>query len=155
MKLRKENANYPLVLIFILGLIGVLLASFLTITHYTGVPGAACPKHQDGVPVCDIVNQSIYSELFGIPIALFAIFVYSAYSLTSYFLLTKKKFEHINPLHLYKGLIVLSGASLLFAIYLVSVLYFILKTVCLYCFIAHAITLIIFVLSVVAFFKAK
>ena len=135
--------------IFILGLVGVLLASFLTVTHYTGTPGAACPKHKSGIPTCDIVNQSVYAELFGIPIALIAMFVYGAYSAMAYLLIAGKQVRmKLEPVYLYQGLVLLSGASSLFALYLVYVLYAVLKTVCVYCIAAHTLTLTIFVFSV-------
>ncbi len=134
--------------IFILGLAGVLLASFLTVTHYTGTPGIACPlKRLHGTPTCDIVNQSIYSEIMGIPIPLLAVFVYAAYSGMAYLLLTGKPLGSIKPLHVQRGLVFLSGASLLFGIYLVYILATVLKTACVYCIMAHTITAAIFLLS--------
>ncbi len=153
--MKQVTYQYLLKSIFILGLVGVLLASFLTVTHYTGVPSSACPKHRDGVPVCDIVNQSIYSELFGIPVALLAVLVYGSYSIMSYLLLTNKQWLSVQPHHLHKALLFLSGASLLFAAYLVTILYAILKTACVYCLIAHTITLSVFSLSVASFFGYK
>jgi uncharacterized membrane protein len=141
--------------IFILGLLGVLLASFLTVTHYTGTPGTVCPKHKSGVPTCDIVNQSIYAEIMGIPIALIAVFVYGAYSVMAYLLLTGRQIAGIRPPHLRWGLMLLSGTSLLFAMYLGYVLYFIIKTICVYCVAAHTITLAIFALSVTLLLSQK
>ncbi|MBI4150134.1 vitamin K epoxide reductase family protein [Candidatus Woesearchaeota archaeon] len=141
--------------IFILGLFGVLLASFLTITHYTGTPGVACPKKAHGMPTCDIVNQSIYAEIFGIPIALIAVFVYAAYSMMAYLLLIGKRLASLLSMRLYQGLVLISGASMLFALYLIYTLYAILRTTCVYCIVAHAITLAIFILSLVALFQAR
>jgi len=146
--MRSTTHRRILQVIFILGFAGVLLASFLTVTHYTGTPGIACPlKRLHGTPTCDIVNQSIYAEIMGVPIALLAVFVYAAYSGMAYLLLAGKPLGRIKLLNIQKGLALLSGVSLLVAIYLVYILATVLKTVCVYCIMAHTLTAAIFLLS--------
>jgi len=162
--MQKKLHVYVLHAIRILGIVGVLLAVFLSITHYTGTPGEACPKHKDGVPICDIVNQSIYSEILGIPLAIIAIFVYALYSIFAHLLLhsrkqnTKNSKRRANYLgyffsssRLQWALVSLSSISLVFAGYLIYILYAVLETACVYCIAAHTLTFTIFVLSWVSF----
>lgn len=147
--------RYTLQAIFVLGLLGVLVASFLTVTHYTGTPGIACPKHINNVPACDIVNQSIYSEIMGVPIALLAVLVYAAYSVAAYALLNGKSILGFSSFSLSVGLVVLSSVSFISAIYLITILYTVLETVCVYCITAHAITTLIFGLSLFNLYLQK
>lgn len=147
--------RYTLQAIFVLGLLGVLVASFLTVTHYTSTPGIACPKHINNVPACDIVNQSVYSEFVGIPIALIAVVVYAIYSILTYALLKNKRIGGLSPRSLSVGLVILSSFSFLFALYLITVLYSVLQTVCLYCIIAHTITFFILGLSLFNLYLQK
>lgn len=153
--MKSTAQRYTLQAIFVLGLLGVLVASFLTVTHYTGTPGIACPKHVNNVPACDIVNQSIYSEIMGVPIALLAVLVYAGYSAIAYALLKGKGILGFSPFSFSIGLVVLSSVSFIFAVYLITILYTVLKTVCVYCITAHTITSLIFGLSIFNFYMQK
>ena len=138
-----------LIAIVVLALIGVVLSIFLTITHYTGTPGDTCAKTKEGVPTCDLVNQSIYSEIMGIPVALLAIFVYGAYAIMAWSIKKKNGLFGLKAKHLHWGLVSLSGVSMLFVIYFLYILYMVLGTYCLFCLMAHMTTLAIFVLSLI------
>ena len=144
-----------LIVVLVFSLVGILLTSFLTITHYTGMPSEACPKHIDGMSSCDIVNQSMYAELLGIPVALLGLFVYATFVILAYHILSGKPLFGFSSYQLHQGLAALSTISFLFALYLVYVLYFILKTVCVYCLASHSITASIFVLSTLSLLCVK
>lgn len=60
-----------LILLLVLGLVGFSDATYLTIKHYTG--GTIPCTILDG---CDTVTTSAYSELAGIPIAIFGALFY-------------------------------------------------------------------------------
>ena len=130
--------------IVVLGIIGVLLSLFLTITHYTGA-GRACPVGEHGIPLCDLVNQSSYSEVFGVPIALVAIFVFAFYSIASWLVL-KNKWEYKDAVW---SMTLVSGFAVGVAIYLIYVIVTVLQASCIYCYAAHSLSLLIFLLSLV------
>ena len=62
-------------LIIGIGALGALNAMYLTYAHFT-TAGAICPAPVDGYIACDIVNQSLWSEILGIPVAALGIGFY-------------------------------------------------------------------------------
>lgn len=123
---------------FIAALIGFADAAFLAIEHYRGV-----------VPPCTIISgcekvtTSVYSEVFGVPLALFgAIYYFTLLILIiAYFDLKKTIILKIAALATTIGLL----ASLYFA-YLQL---FVIKAICLYCMISAAASAMLFVLGII------
>lgn len=107
----------------ILALLGFADASYLSYEHLTQ-GDVSCPINGVG---CDKVLTSQYSEMFGIPTALFG----SIYYLTVFILLillkTKKQGKH---------LVLIAGATtvgFLFSLYMVYLQLFVLHAICPYC----------------------
>lgn len=123
---------------FIAALIGFADAAFLAIEHYRGV-----------VPPCTIISgcekvtTSVYSEVFGVPLALFGAVYYFALLvlIIAYFDLKKTIILKIAALATTIGLL----ASLYF-IYLQLI---VIKAICLYCMISAAASAMLFVLGII------
>ncbi|MBI2147094.1 hypothetical protein HYU19_01295 [Candidatus Woesearchaeota archaeon] len=144
-------------IIFIAGILGMILSLFLAVTHYTGT-GGACPKPAHGQrPACDIVNQSVYSEVLGIPIAGIAFLVFLWYAIASRTLLRGKDLTDwhawLTPNHLRWSISIVAAASLVVAGYLLFILYAVLKTACIYCLMTHTLTLIVFAAAVLGVWR--
>ena len=111
-------------LLAVAALAGLAIASYLTVVHYQG-----------GVPVCatngcEIVQQSRYAELLGVPVALLGALTFAAMLVAA---------------ALRKPVVVVSAAALaltavLFAGYLVYVQLVVLDAVCLWCVASDALT---------------
>lgn len=102
--------------------IGFADATYLTVKHYTGSPITCSIVHG-----CDIVTSSPYSELFGIPVALFGALYYLTIILLSVAFFDKKRPKFLALLSK------LTLLGLLAAIYFVSLQAFVLHAYCLYC----------------------
>lgn len=105
--------------------IGVVLSILMTWAHFNST-SAFCPPTLEGVP-CDIVNQSIYSEIAGIPVAALGIL---GYLIMAYLAVAQtKKGSLKDPMYLH--LITLGAFA--FTIWLNYVQFAILMTLCLFC----------------------
>jgi uncharacterized membrane protein len=108
-------------------LVGLAIASYLTIVHYQG-----------GVPVCatsgcEIVQRSRYAELLGVPVALLGALAFGALFLSS---------------ALRRPIVVVCAAGLalaavLFATYLVYVQLVVLDAVCMWCVASDALSAVV------------
>lgn len=122
---------------FITALIGFADAAFLTIEHYRGV-----------VPPCSIISgcekvtTSVYSEIFGIPLALFgAIYYFTLLVLIiAYFDIKKGIILKIASL--------ITPIGFLASLYFVYLQLFVIQAVCLYCMISAAASVILFILGI-------
>ncbi|MFQ5620477.1 MAG: vitamin K epoxide reductase family protein [Candidatus Nanoarchaeia archaeon] len=110
--------------------LGVIFSILMTYAHYASA-SEFCPKVGGGQVPCDIVNQSIYAEIMGVPVAVFGIIGYAVMAYVAWCQANpKKKFEILkNPLTLH----ILAVLALLFAVYLNYIQFAILKTLCLFC----------------------
>lgn len=120
------------------------LSIYLTKHHYTLLYGMSDGKSfcsQSTAFDCDSVNISSFSEIGGIPVALYGVFAFfiQLLFLLGIFLLGED--EKSRPRRIYFAL---SVANLVFCIYLAFASWFILKTFCLYCFILYVLCLLIF-----------
>lgn len=88
---------------------------------------------------CDIVNRSIYSTVFGIPVALIGILGYAALLALATFYRTKAETPAM--------LLIASAAGLGFALYLTYIEKFVLATWCILCFSSLTLIFVIAVLS--------
>ncbi len=119
---------------------GATAALFLTYHHYAllGDPSLSfCSINQ--TVSCDIVNTSEYSELFGIPIALFGFLTYASL-LVFLFLFHRKKSQRLLTIAQ-----IISGFSVLFTLYLVYVSKFIIGAWCPLCMITYIVNISVFV----------
>lgn len=114
-------------LLAVAALAGLAIASYLTIVHYRG-----------GAPICatngcEIVQESRYAELLGVPVALLGTLAFGAMLLSA---------------GLRKPVVVVSAAALaltavLFAAYLVYVQLVVLDAVCVWCVASDALTAVV------------
>lgn len=117
-----------------LSALGFLDASFLTIQHYSKDP-FNCPL----VGGCEEVTSSIYSEVAGIPIALFgAIYYGTIFILSLYTYLNEDK----------KALTIASHftiAGVITSLYLVYLMLFVLDAICFYCMVSAVSSTLLFI----------
>ncbi len=136
------RAKLLLQLTLILAVIGIAVSCYLTYSHEH--PDLA-PCDINHVASCTIVNQSVYSEVFGIPVALFGVLWFIVLGLIALKTFKSKKFTR----ELY-------GWNILGVVF---VLYFIfaefqLKAICPWCTVVHVIILITFFISLILKKKA-
>ena len=108
-------------------LVGLAIASYLTIVHYEG-----------GVPVCatngcEIVQQSRYAALLGVPVALLGTLTFAVLLLSS---ALRKPIAVV-------GAAALALVAVLFAGYLVYVQLVVLDAVCMWCVASDALTAVV------------
>jgi uncharacterized membrane protein len=133
----KRNTLYNIAILA--AVIGVLIGSYLTYTHYFQ-SSAFCLPGEEGS--CDIVLKGPYATLFlGMPNALigaigFALMGFAAYK-------GKKKSKNAD-----KVLLALSTFSILFVLYLAYLIYFVIESFCPWCFAAWICVLTIFLCAV-------
>lgn len=127
---------------------GMLASAYLTYQHFKPVGGAFC--NVNDYVSCDIVNKSIYAEIFNIPVAIFG---FSAYLIifTAAFGLLKEKL----PASILKLTALFTGASLGFSIYLTTMEFFVLRAVCIFCVTSQIIILFIFIISLNLWLKHR
>ena len=135
-------ANKIVVAILICAALGFIDASYLTVSHYFAIP-LPCSI----VNGCEKVTTSVYSTVFGVPLALFGAAYYLAMVLLSVFSFDRKNERSM------KVVAVLSTAGFLVSLGLVSIQLFVLDSICLYCMTSAAITTIVFLLSI-RFFRS-
>ena len=110
------------------GLLGFIDATYLTIKHYT--QGEITCSITNG---CDVVTSSIYSEIFGIPVALLGALFYLTMVVAMIAYLDRKNEKILRLASCF------TIAGLLASIYFVSLPAFVLHAWCQYC-IGSAIT---------------
>ncbi len=127
------------VAVLFLSIFGLIISVYLAFQHYSIAPSSFCDF---GGPVsCSLINKSVYSEIFGIPVAVFGVFWFVVSFLLSWLALRK------NP-KAPRLLLVWSSIGALFVIYLIY-LEFILHAVCPFCFLVQAIVFSTLVMSFV------
>lgn len=142
------KGKFYLKIIMLLASFGMLVSAYLAYQHFKPVGGPFC--NINSYISCDIINKSVYSEIFNIPVAMLG---FSAYVIifTAALGLLKEKFPSY-----FLGLVALfTGASFGFAIYLSSMEAFVLRAICLYCVTSQIIILLIFIISLNIWLKHR
>lgn len=120
--------------------IGFIDASYLSIQHLLGALGGDgsvnCIVGASGS--CNIVLQSIYSEVLGIPLAYLGLFYYITILII---VMRLHKRRDIRLWHLLQGIITFGFVTSLYLVYLQL---FVLYTVCPYCMLSAAMSVIMF-----------
>jgi uncharacterized membrane protein len=138
--LRKTN-----IAILILGLIGVVDAGYLSWVKMANTAVVCAP----GLGDCGSVNNSVYSELYGIPVAYLGLLSYLLIVIAVSILLSKKvEINWINYL-----LLGITLVGVLFSGYLTYIELAVLYAICIYCVISAVLMLILFVVSLYKTFK--
>lgn len=131
--------------ILVLAVIGIVLSSVSLVNHYKKSPSEFCDIDQTFN--CDIVNRSIYSKFYGVPVAAIGIVGYVLLAILSRINREKKLFSAI--------LILGSLIGLAFACYLTYVEVKILATYCILCLGSQVCILIITILAVVRHVRTR
>jgi uncharacterized membrane protein len=130
-----------LITFIILALLGFATSLFLTVEHFIDSKGAC---DINATISCSLVNSSIYSEIFGVPVAIFGMFWFMGLFLFAWKAYTKK--DKKND----KRLIYWNIMGFIFVVWLVTA-EILLKAVCPFCTIVHIIVLSTLVLSIYSY----
>jgi len=151
-KKRKDNLARNLWIIIVLSLLGALVSAYLTVTHYSSEPDPFCEALGGG---CDVVSKGPWSEVDGILMEQFSIYIdfplpVSVIGLLGFIftiavcilLLKKKEFKagryRIDKGFMLKSLFWLNLLGWIFALYLTYIEFIVLDTFCIYCDISKA-----------------
>ena len=128
---------------FVLALAGLGVSIYLTIAHFTESALAGCSE--SGVVNCTKVTTSPQSYVFGIPVAVLglAFYVFAVAIMSPWAWQAARREIHLLRI---ASLVVGIG----FVLYLIYAELFIIGSICLYCTSVHAITFVLFVLTVIA-----
>ena len=130
-------SNFVIIFFAIVSFVGIVDTIYVTINHYKGaVPPCALLNG------CETVLTSKYSEVFGVPIALFGALFYSAVFLFSLAYLKTKNNKIIIVF------LVLTALAFLMSLFFIYLQFFVIKAVCEYCLISAAASTILFATSV-------
>lgn len=120
---------------------GVAVAGYLTIEHYDTAVTLACPE--TGRINCQKVTTSQYSEVFGIPVAVWGL----VYFLVGTVLMTPSSWRTPDSL-MRSARLGWIGVGMATVIYLVWLEFFAVNAICLWCTTVHLITFLLFALVV-------
>lgn len=130
-------------LTFLLALLGLFVASFLTYEYFTS---ATIPCHTGG---CDTIRLSPFSLFLGVSVPIYGIVGYGLIALNEVLLTTRK----IKPLTNRRLRFLLALGGVLFTIYLQYTAIVIIKATCTWCIVSAIIITSIFVLASIDLFK--
>jgi uncharacterized membrane protein len=136
---QSSKKNAKVTLIWISSLVGFIVAIYLSYVKLFHAPIYCTP----GLGDCATVNASQWSELWGIPIALFGMFSYLA---ILFLIFLGPKIAFLRP---YSKLLIF-GIGLfgfLFSIYLTYLEFFVIKTLCQWCLLSAICMTAIFITS--------
>ncbi len=130
----KKNFNS---IIAVLSVLGLIVSVYLTYLHFAESQAVFCSQGSD----CDLVRQSSYSSLLGLPVAAYGVLAYIVLLVFSVMTLPK----NTKWLILY----VVSLSGFVFSIYLTYLELFVIKAICPYCVVSAVIITIIFIMLIV------
>lgn len=149
-------------IIFFLALAGMLVTAYLIYQHFSD-PGESFCNVSDFVS-CDVVNKSIYSEVFGIPVSVLGFLAYAFFFILSFQKFTPGSNEvaanqsgrpkGATPLILKIGILASLG-GVLFSLYLTYVEFFVLYAVCIFCITQQILIFLIFLTFLVLWLKHR
>jgi uncharacterized membrane protein len=111
-------------IIIVLALLGLADAAYLSDMAFAG---ASLTCNIAGLDGCNVVAQSVYSKVFGLPLALYGVMFYSIFILS--FVVSLLRPHH--RLFLFVALIGLAGV--LFSTYFLYIQVVLIKALCVYC----------------------
>lgn len=135
MPVKRVNWMLPIFLTFVgLGIDFILFYNKITYTS------SACPIGGS----CDFVNNSVYSEMFGIPVSFFGLLAFAFFLILSWVAWHKRVDETLAL----KVMVLFSGLTLLGIGYFVFLMLFVLEAICTWCVFSHLVMLSIFLFAV-------
>lgn len=123
-------------------ILGIAVATYLTVAHYTSPQTLACPE--TGVINCAKVTTSPYSVVLGVPLAVLGL----AFFLGMLPLQVPAAWRS-KQVWLRRGRLAYAASGVLMVFWLVYVELFKLSAICLYCTAVHVLTFLLFVLTAV------
>jgi uncharacterized membrane protein len=126
----------------LLCLLGFGVAGYLTYEHYTGSTTLSCPAH-GGAINCFAVTTSVYSEIHGMPVADLGLVFFAAMAL----LQTPWAWRSPSPYVRY-GRVLWSLVGVGTAVWLIYAELFRIDAICLWCTSVHAMSLLLFFVTV-------
>ena len=126
----------------ILCLIGIADATYLTVAHYSTTVTLACPTK--GIINCEKVTNSSYSEVFGIPVAIYGLLFFIGMFILQLPMMWTSTNKNIRYFRLFYSI-----AGLLSVFWFVYVEFQRLDAICLYCTLVHILTFGLFVTTTV------
>ena len=129
------NEKRGLKIVFYISIIAIILFAYLVNVHYKPSQSRFCDI-SEGIS-CDIVNKSLYSEVFGIPVSLLGVLFFALVAFLTWKLLKNKKIKFFS-LELHKKevlelLLLFMVISTLFSLWLVYAELFLILSICLLC----------------------
>jgi uncharacterized membrane protein len=125
---------------FVLSIAGLAVSTYLTITHF--FPGSLVCSGS-GLVDCAKVTTSAQSRFLGVPVAIWGLGFFVAMTALNFPAAWRVADPRVHLLRL-----VMTVGGMCFVLYLVSAELLIIKNICLWCTSVHAITFLLFVLTV-------
>lgn len=136
-------------LIGAIAVLGALETAFLTVVEFAGSAAAVCPTTG-----CEIVLESEYAQVFGLPLTLFGFLGYTTMAILAFApLLVKEesqkdlKSQVDNTTWLL--MFAIASAMFVFSLYLSYVMFFTLQALCPYCMVSAVFSVLLFVLTII------
>ncbi|WP_094587357.1 vitamin K epoxide reductase family protein [Synechococcus sp. BO 8801] len=143
----EPGRRWARVVMAVLATIGVIDTATITLNRWGLIGNLSCPGGAEG---CDKVLNSPWGSVFGQPLSLFGFLAYGAVLVMAVLplLLKGEARTTINGLSWW-GLFLLSAGMAVFSLVLVGVMAFQIKAFCTFCLMSAAISLALFVLSLI------
>lgn len=135
---------------FIMGIavLAMIISLFMVKLHYSEEDSGFCFTGGG----CEVVDESDYSEIFGLPLSLYGFFTFLVIFILGWFIKKEKRFKIKGRVFGKKGLslllLIISIWSFLFALYLVGLELFVIHAFCSYCLILDVLVVLILIFSV-------
>jgi len=137
-------------IIALMAVLAMIVSGYLVYLHYKPEASSFCDI--SATLNCDVVNKSIYSELFGLPVSGLGLLVFLGIFILALIGIKDKKFDlfgvKVNSDLIVKGLLFISIWNLLFALYLVYIEAFVLYTYCIMCILLDVLIIIILIYAI-------
>jgi len=124
-------------IVLILGLLGLFISLYLTYTKISGT-SPQCNL----LSGCETVEQSSYSEVYGIPVALFGALFYLGIIVATFIRVIKKYKEVISKL-----LLIATFIGFIYSMYLTYLEVYVIFAICIYCVASAIISTALFFLN--------
>ena len=143
----EPGRRWARVVMAVLATIGVIDTASITLNRWGVIGNLSCPGGAEG---CDKVLNSPWGSVFGQPLSLFGFLAYGAVLVMALLplLLKGEARTSVNGLSWW-GLFLLSAGMAVFSLVLVGVMAFQIKAFCTFCLMSAAISLALFVLSLI------
>lgn len=127
-----------------LNTLAIFITGYLTYLHYKPSASTLCKINE--YLDCDIVNKSVYAELFDIPVAIFGLLSYLVLFIVGRAVYRGFRFTRWNKWltasHVLWVLFGITAFGTLFSLYLTYIEFFVLQAVCIFCLTQQIIILI-------------